>query len=188
MNESDVKSATTFPVDEDGRLYNPEVRRLLADDLPPEAVAAIEASAALGYAVKLMHLGMERWAEQVGLSQQRLAVLFMLRHNPDGLPLGALATRMHVSPRNVTGLIDNLERDGLVSRFPDPADRRSVLARLTDRGRELIESTWKENMARQCGLLEGFAPEELAQLRHLCLRVVQKLQRAKELVPEVAST
>ncbi|MGH7471194.1 MAG: MarR family winged helix-turn-helix transcriptional regulator, partial [Longimicrobiales bacterium] len=37
---------------------------------------------------------------------------------------------------NVTQLVDRLENDGLVRRIADPNDRRSVLAVVTDLGRE----------------------------------------------------
>jgi len=81
---------------------------------------------------------MDAWADRFGLSATRHehGILFMLRHQPGGVPLGLMATRLHVSPRNVTGLVDHLERDGLVARVAEPADRRSVLARLTAEGRE----------------------------------------------------
>src|SRR6266853_654254 len=53
--------------------------------------------------------------------------------------LGDLADELDSTPRNITGLVDHLERDGLVERVPDPQDRRSVRARLTPAGRERIE-------------------------------------------------
>jgi DNA-binding MarR family transcriptional regulator len=48
-----------------------------------------------------------------------------------------LAERLGVVPRSVTTLVDALEAAGLVRRVPDPANRRSILIRLTDRGRDL---------------------------------------------------
>jgi DNA-binding MarR family transcriptional regulator len=120
----------------------------------------------------------ERWADKHGLSEGRLQILMRLRHERDGVALGELAQMLSVSPRNITGLIDNLERDGLVARVPDPADRRSVLATLTEKGRDRIDSIWRDAAHRQVSLTEGFSEEELAQLRHLCLRLVQNMSRA----------
>jgi DNA-binding MarR family transcriptional regulator len=164
--------------DERGLLYNRNVRTLMAaNDVPPEALPAAEACAALGHASRLMHLSMERWAETQGLSETRIGILFMLRHLAgDGVPLGTLAARLHVSPRNVTGLVDNLERDGLVTRVPEPSDRRSVLAKLTEQGRQRIDACGQQAVDRQRDLVRGFSAEELAQLRHLCLRIVQNME------------
>jgi len=162
--------------DEQGYLYLPQMRALMRDHVSAEALPAVEAFSALGYAARMVHLQMERWAERHGLSEMRLRILFMLRHMRDGVPLGVLATKLYVSARNVTGLVDHLERDGLVVRVPDPADRRSVLARLTERGEERIDAVWEESVVHQRGLLTGFAPEDLARLRHLCLSLVAKME------------
>jgi DNA-binding MarR family transcriptional regulator len=187
MKYSDVKPSTIsskmgrLARDERGCLYDAQVREAMGEHVGPEQLTKVEAFTALGFAARLMHLRMERWAEQKGLSEGRLSVLFLLRHvQPGGMPLGELAGRLNVSPRNVTGLIDNLERAGLVTRTPDPADRRSVLARITDRGTALLESIWDVTVQRRLRLVEGFSQDELVQLRHLCLRVVENLQRDPE--------
>lgn len=45
-----------------------------------------------------------------------------------------LSGELGVTARNVTGLVDALQRDGLVERLPYPNDRRAVLVRLTPAG------------------------------------------------------
>jgi len=94
------------------------------------------------------------------------------------VPLGALAARLHVTPRNVTGLIDHLERDGLVARVPDPGDRRSVLAHLTERGTARVDAMGDETYRQQQALLAGFSQDELVRLRHLCLKLAAKMEEA----------
>src|SRR5688572_1573939 len=71
----------------------------------------------------------------VGLSIPKLAALDRLVEAGNSLPLGQLAERLACVKSNVTQLVDRLEADGLVERAPDPNDRRSRLAVLTDRGR-----------------------------------------------------
>ena len=168
----------SLEVDSQGCLYNPAVREVLGKQLDRRTTAAVETFAALRWAAKLAHHSVERWADKHGLSEGRLQILMRLRHERDGVALGELAQMLSVSPRNITGLIDNLERDGLVVRVPDPADRRSVLATLTEKGRDRIDSIWRDAVHRQVGLTDGFSQEELAQLRHLCLRLVQNMSRA----------
>jgi DNA-binding MarR family transcriptional regulator len=98
-------------------------------------------------------------------------------HQGGPTPLGDLADDLNTSPRNITGLVDHLERDGLVERVPDPLDRRSVRASLTASGKERIESIWKEGIERQFEVVEGLTKEQLAQLRHLCLLLVENARK-----------
>jgi DNA-binding MarR family transcriptional regulator len=59
-------------------------------------------------------------------------------------------------------------------------DRRSVLAVLTDQGRERIDTAWQASIEGQAPWTEGMSREELAELRHLCLRIVQNMQQTLE--------
>jgi DNA-binding MarR family transcriptional regulator len=52
----------------------------------------------------------------------------------------ALARTLGVTPRNVTGLLDGLQGDGLVLREAHPTDRRATLVSLSTRGREITAS------------------------------------------------
>jgi DNA-binding MarR family transcriptional regulator len=70
-----------------------------------------------------------------GLSIAKLAALSRLAEAGDSLPLGQLADRLACVKSNVTQLVDRLEADGLVTRAPDPNDRRSRLAVLTPAGK-----------------------------------------------------
>jgi DNA-binding MarR family transcriptional regulator len=93
------------------------------------------------------------------------------------LPLGDLALSLDSTPRNITGLVDHLERDGLVERVPDPDDRRSVRARLTEEGRQKITGIWQEGIKHQYELAGGLTKDDLAQLRHLCLLLVENARK-----------
>lgn len=162
-------------LDEGGCLFDRGTREFLP---AMKNKAALETLAALQSAARAMHLAMERWADDHGLSQGRLQVLFMLRKAGEhGVPLGRLAEMQRVSPRNVTGLIDGLERDGLVERVPDPNDRRSIHARLTASGRERIEAIWKPALEQQIPFVDGFTDAELTQLRHLALKVLRNYSK-----------
>jgi DNA-binding MarR family transcriptional regulator len=123
-----------------------------------------------------MHMNMETWADRHGLSEGRFQILIRLQHQPDGrMTMGDLAEMLDVSPRTVTGLVDNLERDGLVKRVDDPNDRRSVYAEVTDLGRERVKALWRDATAGQAVLTRGFKESELVQLRHMCLRLIEAM-------------
>jgi DNA-binding MarR family transcriptional regulator len=160
--------------DAQGRLYSARMRELFGSlkvDL-----TVIEALSALRFAGRSLHLLQERWAEQHGLSEGRLGVLFRLYRRGD-CPMNDLAEDLDSTPRNITGLVDHLERDGLVERVPDADDRRSVRARLTPKGQARIESIWKQGLRHQYEMAEGFTKEDLAQLRHLCLQLVENARK-----------
>jgi DNA-binding MarR family transcriptional regulator len=160
--------------DEAGRLYSVRMREIFG---PLHVdMSAVEALAALKIAGHTVGLLMERWAEKHGLTQGRLGVLFRLYRCGD-TPLGDLAAELDSTPRNITGLVDHLERDGLVERVPDPDDRRSVRARLTEAGRARIEAIWQEGIEHQHEVVVGFSNDDLAQLRHLCLQLVESARK-----------
>lgn len=182
MNESNVNTAAgeihaathEMGRDEAGRLYSVRMRQLMK----PLGVdiSAVEALAALRIAGKTMRMMQDRWAEKHDLSEGRLGVMFRLFRVGD-CHLGDLADGLDSTPRNITGLVDHLERDGLVERVPDPSDRRSVRARLTPAGRERIERIWREGIEHQHEVVDGFTKDELAQLRHLCLKLVDNAKK-----------
>ena len=74
------------------------------------------------------------------LTLSRFEALALLSFSKTGqLPLGKIGERLQVHPASVTNTIDRLETDGFVRRVPHPDDRRTVLAELTDAGREVTE-------------------------------------------------
>ena len=171
----ETRSGHDLARDERGRLYSVRLREMV-EPLGLEDISAMEAMSALRIAGKFMHLLQNRWAEQHGLTEGRLAVMFRLYRAGD-CPLGDLAGELETTPRNITGLVDHLERDGLVERVPDQQDRRSMRARLTPAGRERIESIWREGFEHQQTVTEGLSKEDLAQLRHLCLQLVDNARK-----------
>lgn len=168
--ETDLHRAPRLGRDPDGCLFDERTREFLRS---PGGAPGLEAVAAVRAAARHLQRMQERWAEAHGLSEGRMQVLLMLnRFGESGISLGQLAELLNVSPRNITGLVDRLEEAELVERVPDPADRRSVQARLTAAGRDRIDSIRKPAFDLQSPLTEGFTREELVQLRHLALKLL----------------
>lgn len=72
------------------------------------------------------------------LTFARYEALMLLNLSRRGaLPLGKMGARLQVHPTSVTNLIDGLEKLGYVERTPHPTDRRTTLASITVRGREV---------------------------------------------------
>jgi DNA-binding MarR family transcriptional regulator len=70
-----------------------------------------------------------------GITLPRFDLMAQLERHPEGLRMGELSKRMMVTGGNVTGITDQLEREQLVVRVPDPQDRRAWAVRLTSAGR-----------------------------------------------------
>ena len=68
----------------------------------------------------------------------RFDLMAQLERAPNGLQMGELSRRMLVTGGNVTGIVDQLERSGLIVRTEDPEDRRAYLVKLTKEGRRLF--------------------------------------------------
>jgi DNA-binding MarR family transcriptional regulator len=72
------------------------------------------------------------------LTFARYEALMLLYYSRAGsLPLGKMGARLQVHPTSVTNLIDGLERHGYAERAKHPSDRRTTLATITPRGREV---------------------------------------------------
>ena len=81
-----------------------------------------------------------------GLTESRFAVLEAL-HHLGPLRQTELANKLLCSAGNLTTVVDNLERDGLVERRRDGADRRVVTVHLSSDGRALIEELFPRHAA-----------------------------------------
>jgi len=180
--KGDCRFNGTLATDRSGRLYDGRFRQALRQTRRPlseKEMRTIEAMTALRITARLSRQLMDRWAEKHGLSEGRLHVLFTLAAAPDHqLPLGELADQLEVTPRNITGLIDHLERDGLVERIDDPADRRLIRARLTVAGGKRLEGMRAQGLEWQLKIAAGLSIEELEQLRHACLRLIENMTGA----------
>lgn len=170
----------TLDVGPDGRLYDARLRRAIGEKLGEAADLDLhEAFAALHTTDHALRVLIDRWTEQHGLSDGRLRLLFILGGAGGDMGLGQLAAALEVSPRNVTGLVDALERDGLVERVPDEHDRRAVRARMTERGRKRLRLVNDQIRQARRTLAGAFTTDELRQLRHLCLKLLRSIDDAQ---------
>jgi DNA-binding MarR family transcriptional regulator len=67
-----------------------------------------------------------------------------------------------VTPPNVTGIIDRLVEQGLVSREENPENRRMLVLTVTGKGRNLLATLRESNMKRMLNVLSGLSEDELS--------------------------
>jgi DNA-binding MarR family transcriptional regulator len=117
---------------------------------------ALEFLSPLHKASRQITMYLEDQTRELGVSPLEGHVLTYLRKYAPA-PVGELVRVFGVKQSTFTSLLDRLERDGLVRREPNPADRRSFLIHITERGRELT--------ARLNRLLERLENDIRARLR-----------------------
>jgi len=117
---------------------------------------------------------------QFGLSEAKFNALFLLYRAKGGLLLSELGEQMLVTRANITGLVDRLEKEGLVERFSHPTDRRSIIAKITRRGRKLIEAVIPTHMELNRKLLSCFNEEEKKLVVTLLEKFYQRLVQLEE--------
>lgn len=103
---------------------------------------------------------------EYGLTTAQFGILEAL-HHLGPLSLGELADKLLVTGGNVTFVMDRLEEQGLVRRERSGKDRRVVVARLTDEGRDLISDVFPGHAAFVEGLTEPLDEDEQERLREL---------------------
>lgn len=108
-----------------------------------------------------------RLREKFGVTLPRFDVMAALYNAPEGLAMGEVSRRLMVSNGNVTGIVERLEREGLVRRWTRPEDRRSQLVCLTDEGRDAFEAMAGAHEGWISSMLSGLSEEEVEQLHHL---------------------
>jgi DNA-binding MarR family transcriptional regulator len=108
------------------------------------------------------------------LSQGRFTVLMLLNRDPETpVNLADLADRSGVTRATMTGLIDTLERDGLVKREHSAGDRRMLLARLTDSGRTYLDNILPDYFRRVTLVMSQLSSDE----RKLLVSLMGKVQQ-----------
>ena len=87
-----------------------------------------------------------------------------LHRYPEGLSMSRIAEMMMVSGGNVTNIVKQLERDGLVSRTSQPHDNRSFIVQLSERGKTQFEEMVPTHEQWISGLTEGLSAKEIQSL------------------------
>lgn len=105
----------------------------------------------------------------------RFDLLAALDRAPDGLTMGELSRWLMVSNGNVTGVADRLETEGLIMRTASPADRRTQIVTITEKGRKdfkqmaMVHERWIKD------LFSDLSPEDTDNLMGLLAKAKQSV-------------
>jgi DNA-binding MarR family transcriptional regulator len=105
-----------------------------SDPLPPDE--PLDKRVTIGLAKIGMALKQQVWAEAGGrgLTPTQGQVLALLRANPRGMRLGALAEQLGVTAATTSDSVTALHRKGLVTKEPTAGDGRGIVVLLTPTG------------------------------------------------------
>jgi DNA-binding MarR family transcriptional regulator len=101
------------------------------------------------------------------------ALMLLYLSRAGSLPMGKIGSRLQVHPTSVTNLIDGLEKLGYAARTPHPEDRRTTLAAITARGREVASAATVALNESRFGT-EPLRPGELRTLTDVLTRARQE--------------
>jgi DNA-binding MarR family transcriptional regulator len=121
--------------------------------------------AAFRYALRRFLRFSEEAAAQVGLTPQQHQALLAIEGFPgrNYASVRELAERLQLTHHSVVGLVDRLEKAGLVSRRASPTDKRIVLIKVSGRGQRLLGKLTRAHKAQ----LRQFGPEIVQSLQGL---------------------
>jgi MarR family 2-MHQ and catechol resistance regulon transcriptional repressor len=131
---------------------------------------ALSAFINLMRAAETLSAALSRRVAAEGLSLRQFGVLEAL-HHLGPLPHCELGRKLLKTSGDITMVVTNLEKRGLVERQRDEGDRRVVTVHLTGEGRALIERMFPGHAAGITDDLSPLTPEEQETLRRLCRKL-----------------
>ena len=148
-------------------------------DIPIEfADPAHEALMNIWWTGTLLKRTARRFFKDTSFTDAEFNLLIVLRHSDVPLSQNDLSERLLVDKSNVTGLIDRLQKAGLIRRNAVPDDRRRYHITLTDAGREEIDRVDPVYHAMVHRVMDRLADDEYRILVGLTRKVRQGLQES----------
>lgn len=148
----------------------PLTDRQKGEQPPPAGLSAHEYAllAAFRYALRSFMRFSESAAEDVGLAAQHYQAMLVVRGWPEdrGVTINDLAQQLLIRHNSAVGLVDRLDRQGLVTREPSPNDGRKVYLRLTAKGDRVL------------GKLASVHREELRRIEPQLRQLLQQITRS----------
>ena len=101
-----------------------------------------------------------------GLTNSQFAVLEVLYSKGD-LKICEIIEKILTTSGNVTVVIKNLEKDGLVSKNIDPEDKRSMLISITDKGKKIMDEIFPKHVDNINNIFDILTIEEKLELKKI---------------------
>ena len=120
-----------------------------------------------------------RLRERFSTTLPRFDLMAQLARHPEGRKMNELSRLLMVTGGNVTTIVDQLEKEGLVERLDEPADRRAFRIRLTRSGDKTFAEMAREHEQWVVELLAGMPLREQAEVHKQLGRLKQATLEAQ---------
>lgn len=143
----------------------------------------VDLEASLGYLLKeassALRVAMEEALRPLGMSVTRYSCLELLAQRP-GLSNSELARGAFVTRQSMNVLLQELEREGYVTRPAEPPVGKVLPARLTDRGRQSLEKATVAVRSVEIRMLAGLTEAEQSEALRILRQMVRSLRDGKD--------
>jgi len=119
-----------------------------------------------------------RLRSQFDTTLPRFDLMAQLERQREGLKMNELSRLLMVTGGNVTAIVDQLEKEGLVERLDEPADRRAFRIRLTKSGERTFAEMARAHEEWVVELLAGLSRRDQEELLRLLARVKENAVEA----------
>jgi len=119
-----------------------------------------------------------RLRSQFDTTLPRFDLMAQLERHREGLKMNELSRLLMVTGGNVTAIVDQLEKEGLVERLDEPADRRAFRIRLTKSGERTFIEMARAHEEWVVELLAGLSRRDQEELLRLLARVKENAVEA----------
>ena len=134
---------------------------------------------AFGLMGMLMHKMMNRAKDmyrEFDLNKSQAGILFTLHHS-DSMSQKELAARLNVTPPSITSSIQKMEKEGYLTRHPDPADQRIMRLTLTEKGESCIKGVYTVAEQMEKLMFQGMTGEEVMLFKRLLFQISENLDK-----------
>jgi DNA-binding MarR family transcriptional regulator len=114
-----------------------------------------------------------RLRERFNTTLPRFDLMAQLERHPEGLKMNELSRLLMVTGGNVTAIVDQLEKEGLVERLDEPADRRAFRIRLTRSGHKTFAEMARAHEEWVLELFAGMGRRDQDELLKLLAKLKQ---------------
>jgi DNA-binding MarR family transcriptional regulator len=125
-----------------------------------------------------LHYAFESW-RKLDVPVAQLKSLFVIANKED-TNFRTLAQDLGVTPGNVTGIVDRLVEQGLVSRNPSPEDRRIIRLQATEKGYDLLSNLIDAHTNNMVRILDRMSTEDLLALSKGLTGLIRALADCQE--------
>ncbi len=97
----------------------------------------------------------------------------------DGLPIVELSRKTGLAKTTLTGMLDRLESQGLITRCADSADRRQIIIRLAEKAKQLNSDYTRVSQEMNRLFYRGFSNDDIIHFENTLKRILKNLEESE---------